>query len=286
MEPFWALGPHLTDLNCFAGYSKTDNQNIADHEEDVPHPSLGNQLAGNEARRPVAARVPSWVSKKAPIKSGVLDIEKLQNARPVVLPGDPDQPLVFPLKGSNANTMPLPQGSESGLGSDWTMTPAVSGSRVSGLDASSNVRPLIYEEVFTFPAKVAPQYKSQPSPAAGGSVQVGQGSPSGSDSLPQEQPVSVPVRPSRPSRRTASYHPEYRQAVGTAGWKRMPEKPMRAPVRRKQRYPPMIINQYSNGHMNFRSVYRNTKYTPEYEEEEEVAPALPAGSFGGPPRYS
>lgn len=280
MEPFWALGPHLTDLNCFAGYSKTDNQNIADHEDDEP--SL-DQLAGNEAvdRRPIVARLPSWVSKKTPLKPVVPDIEKLQNARPVVLPEGPDELLVFPLKGSNANTPP--QVSESRPSSDRKMKPAVSGSHLSALDASSNVRPLIYEEVFTFPAKVAPQYKSHPSQAAGGNVQ---GSPSGSDSLPQEQPVLVPVRPSRPSR-TAPYHAEYRQAAGIPGWQQMPEKPMRAPLRKKKRYPPMIIKQYSNGHMNFRSVYRNTKYTPEYEEE-EVPPVLPAatGPFSGPPRYS
>lgn len=261
----------------FAGYGKKDIQNIG-FDDDVPPYGSGSQPAkpGASASRPSAARWQSWAARKTPVRPSVLDIERLQNARPVVGGGQkrPDQPLVFPMQGSSANASPAspPQGSENPPSSGWQPKPADGGSSVPGSNTGSdtkgvNNKPPVYGDVFKYPTQGggAPQSQGNPPQAAGGSSQ---GSPPAYVLL-QSQPVKGGARPFQPSRPVSSHQSGPRPYGGTVSRQQNPPNANQAPLRwdaeaRPPVPPPSIIIQASSGYGRFSKTYRRSKYDPEF----------------------
>lgn len=250
-------------------------------------------------RRASAARWPSWVSKKNPIKSGV-DIEKLQNARPVAWVQErPDQPLVFPLKGDNANTHSghTIQSSGSHQSSDQQPKPVDGGSH----DASSSTQKvndgrLIYEQVFNYPAqdRRAPQSRGSPSQAPGGHGQ-------GSQRHQQlKQSLMEGGRPFHLSRLISPRQSGYEPHEGKFAWQQMrfipeqvPQKPTTEAHAPAPPPPPKYIIQSTNGFQRYRKTYRMSKYSPDFDapqpELKEFGPVFqPATSkyFKDPRWYS
>lgn len=255
--------------------------------------------AGASASRASAARWPSWASKKNPVKSGV-DVEKLENARPVMWAQERrDQPLVFPLKGNNANTLsgPTIQGSESHQSSDQQQKPVDGGSHDAGSSAENvNDRRLVYEEVFKYPTQDsgAPQSQGSPSQAPGGHGQDRQWYPQ------LKQQPKEGGRPSHPSRSISSRQSGYKPHEGKFAWQQMrytaeqvPQKPSDE-VRPPAPPPPKYIIQSTNGFQRYRKTYRVSKYSPNFDAPQpdglkEFGPVFqPAASkrFKDPQWYS
>lgn len=229
---------------------------------------------GDPASRPSAARWQSLAVKKPPVKPGALDVEQLENARPVV--GEhPDQPLVFPLHGNSANALPPPpsQGSQNLLSSQWHPKPAAGGSSVPGFDRLEK-KPLVYEDIFKYLEQGSGALQSPVGPpqAAGGSSQ---GSSSG-HTFPQKQLVKGGAWLFQPSK------PVYLHRYQTP-WKRSAKVYWHVP-------PPSYLIQSSNGYQRFSKSYTNVKYDPEFaalqaKGDPALQPAAPA-HFQGPQRYS
>lgn len=213
------------------------------------------------------ARWPSWASKKTPVKSSGLDVERLQNARPVAWGGArPDQPLVFPLQGKKADSPPAPPsgGSRGQPGSD--PKPASGGRRVPG-SAGGSHRPPVYEEVFKYPGQGGGAPQGSPSQAAGGA---GQGSQAGYASLPKQQPPAKRAWPTKSSSSQTGYQPP----KGKVSWQQQPVPPKWDPPRQSaEPVPPPLpvyIIQSSNGYQRFRKTYRKSTYDPDTKQVDPV----------------
>lgn len=293
----------FTALFCFcAGYGKKDIQNIG-YDDDVSPYGSGNQPAntGASASRPSAARWQNWAARKTPVKASVLDIERLSNGRLVVgVPERPDQPLVFPLRGGFPKVSPASpfQGSENPPLSDWQQKPADGVSSKPQFNTSSDTtgvhsKPLIYEEIFIYPAHASemPQSQAGPPQAAEGSSQVSQSFPA----LPLKQAAPGGTRPLQPSRHISSRQTGYQPPRDGVSWQQKPVNANWAPKRQRAdalqpAAPPTYIIQSSNGYQRFSKTYRKLMYSPEFAApQSQGSPARqPAGPphFKGPQRYS
>lgn len=287
------------DYLFFVGYTRKDDRNIVDDDDDALPLGSGSQPAhaGASASRASAARWPSW-AKKSKATSTILDVEKLANARPMAYVQErPDQPLVFPLK--NENTTPLPASMSTNSGSrpnaDWQVKPVGSGSQATGFNTGSNVgydrSRLVYEDVYKYPSQGsgAPSDQDGPSQEPGAYGNVGQG----------HQHADTGSRPydvkgmARPLRTISSRQSGYRPYEGRVSWQQANNQLL---VKRPRDggappSPPKRIIQSSNGFHRYRQSYRMSSYDPNVEESQPggVDPAAqPADSqnFMRPPWYS
>lgn len=223
---------------------------------------------GHTGGRPSTARWHSVAGSKPPADSDALDVEQLENARPVV--GEhSDQPIVFPLQGGSASAPPAPpsQGPGYPLHSERQPEPADGGSSALEFGTGSYAervegKPLVYEDVFKYPKRGsgAPQSPDGPPQAAGGSSQ---------GSLKWG---AWPFQPSRPGYWSGYPTPQRRRAKVY----------LPAP-------PSSYIIQSSNGYQRFSKTYTNVKYSPESaaaqpKGQPALQPAAPQ-HLQGPQRY-
>lgn len=210
----------------------------------------------------------------------------------------PDQPLVFPLKGSSAKAPPAPpsQGSENPPSSGQPK-PAGGGSSMPWFNTGSDTKRVNkpgFEGIFNYPAQGsgAPQSQGSPPQAAGGSSQ---GSPPRPTFL-QKQAVKGGAQPSRPVfSRQSGYQPPRREVWHReVSWQQNPANANQSPQRQSAGVqppvpPPSYIIQSSSGYQRFRKTYKKSKYTPEFAApQSEGSPVLqPAAPphIKGPQRY-
>lgn len=274
-----------------AGYRRKDIKNIGfdddDDDDASPQASVKRPLY-----KPSAARWHKWAAKKTPVKPDVLDVEQLENARPVVgVKEGPEKPLVFPLRGSSANALPaLPaQGAGSPLSHDWKPEPSDGGSSVPGFSSGAvqvNKKPA-HQRFWKYRGwdHRAPQSQGSPPEAAWGSSQASQG-PLPGHALLHEQQAKGGVWMFQPSRPISPHQPGYWPNGGRVSWQ---HNPVYANQIHSPRPPPTYIIQSSNGYRRFSKTYRKSKYTPEFaapapEGNPALQPAAPE-HFEGPQRY-